>query len=335
MSTTLSRRLSSWRIAAFALACACAGALPRSGALAQGGGLQIYPPDAVVDGRTVADWGACWWCWVASIPGADNPLFDETGEKCTVAQSGPVWFLAGILNESGKADRSQCVVPAGKKILVPVLNCGSFETTVPCAGLPAGCAALDDTDLLDVTADGVPVPNMRGYRVLSRCFTCALPEDNILDVAGGDYNLISDGFYLLFEPPAPGDHTISYKSGVGDFRLEISYELTVVPSLRRGDVNGDGIVNIADPVSLLNCLFLGSVCPSCPDAADADDDGRLILTDSIYTLNWLFLGGRPPPPPGPEDCGADLTPDALEACVSECQSCPTCAPCGGLTPKEG
>ncbi len=79
----------------------------------------------------------------------------------------------------------------------------------------------------------------------------------------------------------------------------------------RGDANGNLVIEIADPIFLLNNLFRAGRSPPCPDAADADDDGRLNITDAIRVLSYLFLAGPPPPEPFPER-GADPTPDELD-----------------------
>lgn len=78
---------------------------------------------------------------------------------------------------------------------------------------------------------------------------------------------------------------------------------------RRGDSNGDTDVDISDPLHSVGCLFLGSACTECPDAADSNDDGDYDIADPIQTLNWLFRGGPAPPAPGPFLCGADPTSD--------------------------
>jgi hypothetical protein len=81
----------------------------------------------------------------------------------------------------------------------------------------------------------------------------------------------------------------------------------------RGDSNGDGRVDISDPVHTLNFLFLGGQVLRCRRSGDGDDNGKLEITDPIYVLNHLFLGGPAPPSPYPA-CGLDETPDAL-TCV--------------------
>ena len=85
-------------------------------------------------------------------------------------------------------------------------------------------------------------------------------------------------------------------------------------AFRRGDVNEDGVLQIADPVSLLNFLFSSGVTIDCPDAADADDSGNLDITDAVYSLSYQFLGGPEPKPPFP-GCGPEgPEPDGL-ACA--------------------
>ena len=82
----------------------------------------------------------------------------------------------------------------------------------------------------------------------------------------------------------------------------------------RGDANDDGEVDIADPVFILNQLFLGGPPANCETATDANDDGLRDLSDAIYLLGHQFLGGSSPPAPFPA-CGLDATADGLN-CVS-------------------
>jgi hypothetical protein len=78
----------------------------------------------------------------------------------------------------------------------------------------------------------------------------------------------------------------------------------------RGDSNGDWTVDISDPVSTLNTLFLGAAGTACPDAADSNDDGKADISDAIHTLGFLYIGEAPMPPPYPE-AGTDPTADEL------------------------
>lgn len=78
----------------------------------------------------------------------------------------------------------------------------------------------------------------------------------------------------------------------------------------RGDSNGDGQLDISDPIRTLNYLFAGGVNVACMDAADANDDGGVDISDAVFCLNFLFAGGKDIPPPISKS-GMDPTEDAL------------------------
>jgi len=75
----------------------------------------------------------------------------------------------------------------------------------------------------------------------------------------------------------------------------------------RGDVDGNGQLEITDAIDILFHLFGGGAIPGagfdCPfvEQVVADvDDSRAIpeVTDAVVLLSHLFLGGPPPAPPG-------------------------------------
>jgi hypothetical protein len=66
------------------------------------------------------------------------------------------------------------------------------------------------------------------------------------------------------------------------------------PSVARGDANGDGAVNSADVVYLINYLFAGGPAPTPLEAGDANCDGLVNSADVVYLINYLFVGGPPP-----------------------------------------
>jgi hypothetical protein len=71
----------------------------------------------------------------------------------------------------------------------------------------------------------------------------------------------------------------------------------------RGDANGDGRVDISDPLSTFSDLFLGTSIIRCNAAADADANALLDLSDGVLLLNFLALGGQAPAAPFPECAG--------------------------------
>ena len=99
--------------------------------------------------------------------------------------------------------------------------------------------------------------------------------------------------------------------------------VAATPVFQRGDCNssrgGALAVDIADPVAMVNAIFLpkdSQYRPSCLDACDANDDGRVDLADAVFVLRYLFRDGKPPPAPGPNAPGPDPTEDRLD-CAAE------------------
>ena len=199
----------------------------------------VLPSHSTPYGMTSGEWGAAWWQWMSSIPVPDNPLFDETGEKCGVGQSGRVFFLAGVINVSGTAERD-CTVPAGKALFFPVLNvlCSELtgDGTTEEALLTCADSAISATTELHASIDGVPLSNLDDYRGTSSSFGFTLPNNNWLqffgfDAPAGFYEpAVSDGFWLMLTPLPPGNHTINFGGTFGapiNFTLDITYNLIV------------------------------------------------------------------------------------------------------------
>jgi hypothetical protein len=210
---------------------------------------RVLPPNARPHGHSYGEWAAAWWQYVLSVPAAQNPLLDETGAECAVGQSGHVFFLVGILNVSGVAVRTECVVPTGAMLFFPIVNtiCTNepppltpTEQLRPCAAGPIETA----TDLL-VEIDGVPVGGLERFRAQSDFFGLTLPIDNLLGSQAGTchfdpdvgacvpYLAVADGFYLMLPPLPPGEHTLHIHGvmpAFGGFTLDVTYDpLTVVP----------------------------------------------------------------------------------------------------------
>lgn len=110
----------------------------------------------------------------------------------------------------------------------------------------------------------------------------------------------------------PGTYSVAVSSveplAAGEFTLRVSFgpEKTL---FSRGDVDGNGMVEILDAVKVLDFMFLRGVRPGCLETADWNNDARVDLSDGIHLLFWLFIGGDAPAAPGPPDRGCGLDPD--------------------------
>lgn len=89
------------------------------------------------------------------------------------------------------------------------------------------------------------------------------------------YNFLGATYVLVQNPD------FGYYSAYSAFRYAIS-----------GDVNSDGLVDVADLISLVNHLFAQGVTPS--GNADVDGDGTVRITDVFYLVNYFFANGAAP-----------------------------------------
>lgn len=185
----------------------------------------VLPLSAKVEGLGYAELSARWWRWTDRFPGGMEPYRDPDGRWCALAQSGPVWFLAGT---DGSANlKRRCSVPIGKHVFLPIINL--YQRTryrIPAARRAAECRSLLDGLALSndalrsavVLIDGVRVADPKRYRVRTeRCFDAFGDEDG-----DGDAAVIaaSDGYWLLLPPLKPGRHSLvvgaNYGRGAAD-----------------------------------------------------------------------------------------------------------------------
>ncbi|MGB2768531.1 MAG: C25 family cysteine peptidase [Candidatus Zixiibacteriota bacterium] len=61
-----------------------------------------------------------------------------------------------------------------------------------------------------------------------------------------------------------------------------------------GDPNGDGVINVADIVYMVNYLYRSGVEPDPTEAGDATCDGVVDVADVVYLVNYLYRGGPEP-----------------------------------------
>jgi hypothetical protein len=185
----------------------------------------VLPPNSKPHGSTYGEWSANWWQWVLSMPINKNPSWDTA--NCAEGQSSNVWFLAGTF-VPGKVTRT-CTVPAGKSLFFPIVNTVWISTddgdTLEIARAETK-AYIDQTTLLEVSIDGVPLENLQNYRAVSPPFDSNL----IFGEPVVTYSpSISDGYWLMLAPLSAGEHTISILGKINpDFVVDVTYQLTVM-----------------------------------------------------------------------------------------------------------
>ena len=70
--------------------------------------------------------------------------------------------------------------------------------------------------------------------------------------------------------------------------------LSMASYVLRGDANGDGVINLADVVYLINYLYRSGFAPDPPEAGDTNCDGTVDIGDVVLLINYLYRNGAAP-----------------------------------------
>ncbi|HSU05752.1 MAG TPA: hypothetical protein VLI93_09280 [Acetobacteraceae bacterium] len=185
----------------------------------------------LVDGKTIAEWTENWWTWALQAPANHNPLLDNTGSFAGTDNFGPVFFIGGTFG--GPAERT-FDVPAGKPLLIPILN--QFDTLDP---KNVENKAMSDfkksVNGLFAEIDGIAVKNLQSDLVRTDFFSMGAPRPSSLieqlgAPPGTDLSPSkSSGYWLMVQGLAPGQHTLHFggSSNTG-FSTEVTDHITVV-----------------------------------------------------------------------------------------------------------
>ena len=186
------------------------------------GVLSGYDSKERVAGEPQSRWVQRSWEWVRSFAPAENPSSDTTGERCGAGQSGPVWFLTGS-NRSGSV-RRECEVPAGKIVLVPIINTlGQATAEVSCDRLLVSVRQFSSaTRDLRFSLDGTALKNPAATLLDTGCFQLRDASTGLSGLAAGT------GYWVFLSPLKKGRHVIAFGAkAAGGFEQDVSYVLHV------------------------------------------------------------------------------------------------------------
>lgn len=186
----------------------------------------VFPRDSTPYGLSYEQWATEWWRFFATVPEANSPAADQTGEKCSINQNNVhAWFLVGAFQ--GKVMRS-CEVPAAKALVGGFIGIecnerqdGPVDTLTECA--EEGPKYLR---LAKLTIDGIEIPNVENYKVTSTLSNMSFPEGANWGAPEGDYALVGSSVMPIIKPLPTGNHIIAFQ-GIFDHPTNDAYDVGV------------------------------------------------------------------------------------------------------------
>ncbi|MBP2329878.1 hypothetical protein JOF56_010263 [Kibdelosporangium banguiense] len=171
------------------------------------------PDQAPLDPADPASLQSHWWSWAASAPPERDPVSDDSGEFCADRQPEQVWFVAGSF---GEPVQRTCDVPAGRKIVGPVINLWA-KTDGHCVKFMLEAedrATLDGIPVPVTTLDAVPI-SIKGV------------EGNNITGTGRTMRVQGCGLWFTIPALPEGEHALVISGTSGDFAVDVKYRLIV------------------------------------------------------------------------------------------------------------
>ncbi len=103
------------------------------------------------------------------------------------------------------------------------------------------------------------------------------------------------GQTAFFDTASIPPHVYSVATDWVNYKPIVSSGSLMVRTAARGDVNGDGTINVLDIVALIDNKFKGGPPPVTLVAGDANADLIINILDILYLIDYKFKGGPPPP----------------------------------------
>jgi subtilisin family serine protease len=180
-------------------------------------------------------------------------------------------------NLSAGGPELDLVAPGNAIYTLDVMGAVGYNPTVnACHGNPNYCCSF--------AGSSAATPMAAGVAALIRSLRPDLPVDSI-------YKILRFSAEDQIHPEDPPGYDTLFGWG----RLNAA---RAILTLVRGDVDTNGVINIADAVYIQSYIFGGGPPPlPVMGTADADCSGVVNVADEIYLISYIFGGGPPPQTP--------------------------------------
>ena len=208
-------------------------------------GSVVYPLSTYPFGKSYEQWSKEWMKYILSRPCATNPVNDQTGANALVGQTGPVVFLADVVDGTVKR---QITISRDKAIFFPIVyNLASY----PCIDadadfqpkpgqtlhdflVEAAKLGIEVGDRLSVSLDGAQVPRPKDFRVTTSIFRFTGKED-LADcfntcITGKPQDAVTDGYWIMLKKLAKGNHILRFQGEIPALnrKVDVIYDIRVI-----------------------------------------------------------------------------------------------------------
>jgi hypothetical protein len=193
---------------------------------------EAYSQNSFIVGKTYGNWTVRWWQWALSISKAINPLFDKTGKNANLNQPDGPWFLAGRFgSEERWLPKRKCIVPYGRPILFPILNCEANPLEYPHLKTEEDIInhVRNDVDTIvrkECIINGetlVPV-RVRSDPIL---FPVNISKGLFKIPKSGETIASADGYWMFLKPLQVGEYDIRFEGACEQGRLNSGAEYQI------------------------------------------------------------------------------------------------------------
>lgn len=193
----------------------------------------IYETNSSPLGISYEQWCIRWWNWLLSIPRQINPVYDKNGNFASKNQdNSEVFFLCQTIESCIPIPRRKVIIPKDKKIFMPIINWISFkdnnETDQELIDLAR--QRINSVGRLEIYVNQKKLENsLWSYRVQPPLFEMVLPHSNILGIKGGKTTLVTDGYWIFFEPLVQDiELTSSGACSLGITEIGVDYHIKLI-----------------------------------------------------------------------------------------------------------
>jgi len=200
--------------------------------------VELYRPDELVEGRSIAEWAGEWWHW--AINTNFFPILDQDGGNCTDGQDFDVFFLAGCFNCSEGLHRVCFEVPPDVPVFVAILNFAFLEktnlTNVTTEFLLDQVRPFfNQTETQFLEIDGQTIDIETEFRQISEEPVFFTLETDLLAgdgfPNGTEVKLVAAGWHVILKPMREGErHVIHFGGhvpGQNNFIEDVTYDIGV------------------------------------------------------------------------------------------------------------